>query len=51
MRVFPAVKSRGEELRPGQAVSFEMLREFLKTLIEIHRIDLHMLNASHGVDG
>src|SRR6266702_4209760 len=28
-----------------------MLREFLKTLIEIRRIDLHMLNASHRVDG
>ena len=30
---------------------FEMLREFLKTLIEIRRIDLHMLNAGHRVDG
>ena len=29
----------------------EMLREFLKALIEISRIDLHMLNASHRVDG
>ena len=28
-----------------------MLREFLKTLIEIRRIDLDMLNASDGVDG
>src|ERR1700721_3078144 len=28
-----------------------MLRKFLKTLIEIRRIDLHMLNASHRVDG
>ena len=33
MRVFPAVKAKAEELRPGQAVLFEMLRELLKTQI------------------
>src|SRR4029077_14734473 len=47
---FSGGESRGEELRPRQAILFEMLREFLKTLIEIDGIDLDMLNASDRVD-
>ena len=35
MRGFSHGESRGEQLRPGQAVLLEMLREFLETLIEI----------------